>query len=80
MPKAVKGKNASLLVEAGPVAMDTDATDSLEAGPSGRETTFAPISTFEQNGKKIEFRRVSPVDTSALSSYLYFMERLIPAE
>ena len=40
-----------------PTAMDTDADD----GPStsGAKIKFAPMSVFDQNGKKIEFRRVS---------------------
>ena len=40
-----------------PTAMDTDVDD----GPStsGAKIKFAPMSVFDQNGKKIEFRRVS---------------------
>ena len=41
-----------------PTAMDTDADD----GPStsGAKVKFAPMSAIDQNGRKIEFRRVSP--------------------
>ena len=41
-----------------PTAMDTG----VEDGPStsGANIKFAPMSVFDQNGRKIEFRRVSP--------------------
>jgi len=40
-----------------PTAMDTDADDAPST--SGAKVKFAPMSVFDQNGKKIEFRRVS---------------------
>ena len=74
MPKVAKNKIASPLEEAAPQPMDfesgtslaglagsTDAQDvkqpETDAGPL-QPAKFPPISAFEQNGKKLEFRRV----------------------
>ena len=47
-----------------PTAMDTDADDTPST--SGAKIKFAPMSVFDQNGKKIEFRRVSLLYLSSL--------------
>ena len=39
-----------------PTAMETDADDAPST--SGAKIKFAPMSVFDQNGKKIDFRRV----------------------
>ena len=58
MPKVTK---KSLKDEQGlrpvPTAMETDADDAPST--SGAKIKFAPMSVFDQNGKKIDFRRVS---------------------
>ena len=59
MPKVSKKGEASLLVEAAPMAIDRSEE---AAEPSGREPLkpqFPPLNAFDQSGRKIEFRRVS---------------------
>ena len=62
MPKVSKKDVRTPLQEVGPVPMDSNteaegATGAAEpAGPG--KPQFAPLSAYEQNGKKIEFRRV----------------------
>ena len=56
MPKVTKKDVRNPLQEVAPVPMDTNAEATEPAGPS--KPQFAPLSSYEQNGKKIEFRRV----------------------
>lgn len=56
MPKVSKKDNRTPLQEVAPVSMDTNAEAVEIAGPS--KPQFAPLSAYEQNGKKVEFRRV----------------------
>ncbi len=56
MPKVSKKDNRTPLQEVAPVAMDTNAEAVESAGPN--KPQFAPLSAYEQNGKKVEFRRV----------------------
>jgi len=56
MPKVSKKDNRTPLQEVAPVPMDTNAEAVEPAGPS--KPQFAPLSAHEQNGKKVEFRRV----------------------
>jgi RNA-binding protein PNO1 len=62
MPKVTKrDKQNDLLVEAAPMTVDAEGGVLEAAGPSGTAATrpkFAPITAYEENGKKIEFRRV----------------------
>ena len=66
MPKVSKKDVRTPLQEVGPVPMDsnTEAAGAAEpAGPS--KPQFAPLSAYEQNGKKIEFRRVCSSHSSS---------------
>ena len=58
MPKASKLGDASILVEAAPMSIERED----DAGPLGADPMkpqFPPLNAFDQNGKKIEFRKVS---------------------
>ncbi|KAK9805008.1 hypothetical protein WJX73_000773 [Symbiochloris irregularis] len=62
------------VAQAAPMAVDREAPSGASAEPL--KPKFAPLSAFEQNGKKIEFRRVSvpqhrltPLKTSWMSLY-----------
>ena len=55
MPKFNKKEQQQPLVEAAPVAMDREETGNL-GDPI--KPKFDPLTAFEQNGKKVEFRRV----------------------
>jgi len=60
MPKVTKkDKNDDILVQAAPMAIDTEDAPAVdqEASP-GVRPKFAPLSAYEENGKKVEFRRV----------------------
>lgn len=60
MPKVSKKDVRTPLQEVGPVPMDSNAEAAGAAEPAGpSKPQFAPLSAYEQNGKKIEFRRVS---------------------
>ena len=63
MPKVAKKDVRTPLQEVGPVPMDSNTEAAEPAGPS--KPQFAPLSAYEQNGKKTEFRRVC---SSGLSS------------
>lgn len=56
MPKVSKKDTRTPLQEVAPIPMDTNAEAGEAAGPS--KPQFAPLSAYEQNGKKVEFRRV----------------------
>ena len=56
MPKVSKKDNNGPLQEVLAVPMDADNTLLDPAAPS--KPQFAPLSAYEQNGKKLEFRRV----------------------
>lgn len=56
MPKVSKRDARTPLQEVAPVPMDSNTDTAEPAGPS--KPQFAPLSAYEQNGKKIEFRRV----------------------
>ncbi|CAK0784452.1 hypothetical protein CVIRNUC_007656 [Coccomyxa viridis] len=64
-----------------PSAMETDADDAPST--SGAKIKFAPMSVFDQNGKKIDFRRITvpqqrmtPLKTAWLSLYTPVTEQL----
>lgn len=63
MPKVSKKDVRTPLQEVGPVPMDSNTEAAAAAEPS--KPQFAPLSAYEQNGKKTEFRRVC---SSGLSS------------
>ncbi|KAA6425363.1 MAG: RNA-binding pno1-like [Trebouxia sp. A1-2] len=74
MPKVSKKDNRTPLQEVAPVPMDPNAEAVESAGPS--KPQFAPLSAYEQNGKKVEFRRVTvpqhrltPLKNSWMSLY-----------
>ena len=56
MPKVSKKDARTPLQEVAPVPMESNTDTAEPAGPS--KPQFAPLSAYEQNGKKIEFRRV----------------------
>ena len=62
MPKVTKrDKKNDILVEAAPMAMDAEAGVGMNAEEElqpGVKPKFAPVSSYEENGRKIEFRRV----------------------
>ena len=62
MPKVTKkDKHNDLLVDAAPMALDTDAGVGLNGAAAqqpGLKPKFAPVTAYEENGRKIEFRRV----------------------
>jgi RNA-binding protein PNO1 len=62
MPKVNKRDKGGPLVEAAPMALDADAAPAggqqEQAGPSAPRPKFAPVTPYEENGRKIEFRRV----------------------
>jgi RNA-binding protein PNO1 len=62
MPKVSKReKNNDILVEAAPMSLDVEAgvlNEPTQQGKSGVKPKFAPVTAYEENGKKIEFRRV----------------------
>ena len=60
MPKVSKKDTRTPLQEVAPVPMDTNSEATEPAGPS--KPQFAPLSAYEQNGKKVEFRRVRAVN------------------
>ena len=69
MPKVSKKGEASLLVEAAPMAVDR--TD--DAGPALLDSAplkpqFPPLNAFDQSGKKIEFRRVRFLSMHCITS------------
>lgn len=55
MPKFSKKAQAEPLQEAAPIAMDRKETGNLGEPVKPK---FAPLSALEQNGKKLDFRRV----------------------
>ena len=62
MPKVSKReKNNDILVEAAPMSLDIEAgvlDEATQQGKPGVKPKFAPVTAYEENGKKIEFRRV----------------------
>jgi RNA-binding protein PNO1 len=62
MPKVSKREvNNDILVEAAPMALDIEAgvlDEPSQPNKSGVKPKFAPVTAYEENGKKIEFRRV----------------------
>lgn len=63
MPKVSKkaGREEAAVLEAAPLPMET--ADDEQPSPSGAapKPSFAPISAFDQNGRRVEFRRVRGV-------------------
>lgn len=81
MPKVSKKDTRTPLQEVAPVPMDTNAEATEPAGPS--KPQFAPLSAYEQNGKKVEFRRVTvpqhrltPVKNSWMTLYTPVTENM----
>ncbi|KAG7669719.1 hypothetical protein Ndes2437B_g05902 [Nannochloris sp. 'desiccata'] len=87
MPKVSKReKNNDLLVEAAPMSLDVEA--GVLDGPTqqdkpGVKPKFAPVTAYEENGKKIEFRRVpvpqhrmTPLKNAWLTLYQPVTEQL----
>lgn len=90
MPKITK-RNATdeILTEAAPMSLDADdagvipsGSSPAEEGPSVRPK-FAPVTAYEENGRKIEFRRVqvpqnrmTPLKNSWLTLYKPVTENL----
>ena len=56
MPKVSKKDARTPLQEVAPVPMDVNAE--VQEPASTSKPQFAPLSAYEQNGKKVEFRRV----------------------
>jgi len=56
MPKVSKKDKQSSLVEAAPMAIDSGDEPSTS---QPQQHSFPPLSAYDQNGKKIEFRRVT---------------------
>lgn len=86
MPKVSKrDKQNDLLVEAAPMTVDAEGGGLEAPGPSvaAARPKFAPITAYEENGKKIEFRRVgvpqhrmTPLKNAWLSLYKPVTEQL----
>jgi len=85
MPKVSKNANKNeLLVEAAPMALDpADAPIISEGQHLGVRPTFPPATAYEENGKKVEFRRVpvpqhrmTPLKNSWLALYKPVTENL----
>lgn len=57
MPKVTKKSQDEPLQEAAPVAMEAG-VEGMEQEDSMLKPKFPPLSAYEQNGKRIEFRRV----------------------
>ena len=57
MPKVSKKDARTPLQEVAPVPTDVNAE--VQEPASTSKPQFAPLSAYEQNGKKVEFRRVS---------------------
>jgi len=87
MPKVSKReKNNDLLIEAAPMSLDVEA--GVLDGPTqqdkpGVKPKFAPVTAYEENGKKIEFRRVpvpqhrmTPLKNAWLTLYQPVTEQL----
>lgn len=81
MPKVSKKDTRTPLQEVAPVPMDTNSEATEPAGPS--KPQFAPLSAYEQNGKKVEFRRVTvpqhrltPVKNSWMTLYTPVTENM----
>lgn len=81
MPKVSKKDARTPLQEVAPVPMDSNTEAAEPAGPS--KPQFAPLSAYEQNGKKIEFRRVTvpqhrltPLKNSWMSLYTPVTENM----
>lgn len=73
MPKVSKKDVRTPLQEVGPVPMDSNAEPAGAAEPAGpSKPQFAPLSAYEQNGKKIEFRRVSSSQLSSVWEPFYW--------
>ena len=68
MPKVSKKDTRTPLQEVAPVPMDTNTTASDTTEPS--KPQFAPLSAYEQNGKKIEFRRVCNLFSCSVKIYV----------
>lgn len=66
MPKVAKKTSRSdeLLQPVTVAAMDTSEPPTNDAAPSDAPK-FAPLSAFEQNGARVEFRRVCATSTHA---------------
>lgn len=69
MPKVSKLKKgeASTLVEAVPMALGRESS-AEQSGEEPMKPVFQPLSAFEQNGSKIEFRRVRALLSSVQRS------------
>lgn len=66
MPKVNKKDSNALLQEVQAVPMDAE--NLIEDPVQPDKPQFAPLSAYEQNGKKIEFRRVRLYVTRNLSA------------
>lgn len=80
MPKFSKKAQAEPLQEAAPIAMDRKETGNLGEPVKPK---FAPLSALEQNGKKLDFRRIpvpqhrmTPLRTSWMSLYKPITENM----
>lgn len=65
MPKVSKKGDASLLVEAAPMALDREDEAPGSSNLAPLKPQFPPLNAFEQSGKKVEFRRVRQLKTHA---------------
>lgn len=75
MPKVSKKDTRTPLREVAPVPMDTSTAATDAAEPS--KPQFAALSAYEQNGKKIEFRRVCIYVQLCSCSAIFYAQQLL---
>ena len=60
MPKVSKkaGRDEAAVLEAVPLPMETADEEQPSTSGAAPKPSFAPMSAFDQNGRRVEFRRV----------------------